>query len=251
MHLQGTWQFMSVALLLKDTKVVEIPDELESFFWVLIYYAVRYLPSNVKDVGNWLEDHFDTFSFDEGKYVCGTKKQRTFSSDGRLLAREYPPLDLKFGGPLDTFIGECLFRFKKYYRVYNYKVEQREKEKERRRGSSNKSTSTPSQPRAATLTSQNTLEKTLQRRLAGPPRGTRDAVSWDEVEPPTQYDRNMALSVSTHVAMRESLREACLKSNWPESLCVVEDRVPIGWEPKKVLGPVARSKLVKDAEDDK
>ncbi|EJF59457.1 hypothetical protein DICSQDRAFT_108854, partial [Dichomitus squalens LYAD-421 SS1] len=39
---QGTYQFMSVSLLTRITKPVEICDELESFFHVLVYYAVHY-----------------------------------------------------------------------------------------------------------------------------------------------------------------------------------------------------------------
>ena len=156
---------MSVALLLKDTKVVEIPDELESFFWVLIYYAVRYLPSNVIDVGNWLEDHFDTFSFQAGKYVCGSTKRRVFSSDldGGLVASEpSSPEDLKFGGPLDTFIGECLVRFTAYYRVYNYKSSKRGNEQEKRQGPANKSTS---RPQGFPSTSQTSFDKGVPRRF--------------------------------------------------------------------------------------
>ncbi|EJF59459.1 hypothetical protein DICSQDRAFT_17506, partial [Dichomitus squalens LYAD-421 SS1] len=38
----GTYQFMSVNLLTNITKPVEISDELESFFHVLVYYAIRY-----------------------------------------------------------------------------------------------------------------------------------------------------------------------------------------------------------------
>ncbi|TFK79782.1 hypothetical protein K466DRAFT_470959, partial [Polyporus arcularius HHB13444] len=42
----GTWQYMSVALLNRPQKAVEIPDDLESLFYVLLYHAVRYLKSN-------------------------------------------------------------------------------------------------------------------------------------------------------------------------------------------------------------
>ncbi|OSD07143.1 hypothetical protein PYCCODRAFT_1331388, partial [Trametes coccinea BRFM310] len=38
----GTWQFMSAAVLDNHSKKLEISDELESFFHVTLYYAVRY-----------------------------------------------------------------------------------------------------------------------------------------------------------------------------------------------------------------
>ena len=59
--LQGTWQYMSVALLNNPSKVVEIADDLEAHFYVLLYHAVRYLRSNCTNVPNWIEDFFDVF----------------------------------------------------------------------------------------------------------------------------------------------------------------------------------------------
>ncbi|EJF59451.1 hypothetical protein DICSQDRAFT_24536, partial [Dichomitus squalens LYAD-421 SS1] len=56
----GTWQFLSVAILSR-LKEVEICDELESFFYVILYYAVRYLRSNIGDgvIGTWIHTFFD------------------------------------------------------------------------------------------------------------------------------------------------------------------------------------------------
>ncbi|TBU26657.1 hypothetical protein BD311DRAFT_601956, partial [Dichomitus squalens] len=56
----GTWQFLSVAMLSRS-KEVEICDELESFFYVILYYAVRYLRSNIDDgiIGEWIYTFFD------------------------------------------------------------------------------------------------------------------------------------------------------------------------------------------------
>ncbi|TBU36983.1 hypothetical protein BD309DRAFT_827016, partial [Dichomitus squalens] len=42
----ATWQFMSVRLL-NGIGVVKIPDELESFLLILIYYVVRYIESSI------------------------------------------------------------------------------------------------------------------------------------------------------------------------------------------------------------
>ncbi|EIW52973.1 uncharacterized protein TRAVEDRAFT_135109, partial [Trametes versicolor FP-101664 SS1] len=80
----GTWQFMSVAVLSKNTKVVETSDELESFFHVLLYYAIRYTRSNCKDVGAFIEAFFDSYTVDDGKYECGTKKLNTMKGIMKL-----------------------------------------------------------------------------------------------------------------------------------------------------------------------
>ncbi|EJF59448.1 hypothetical protein DICSQDRAFT_172045 [Dichomitus squalens LYAD-421 SS1] len=58
----GTSQFLSIALLSRP-KVVEICDELESFFYVIIYYAVRYLRSNLEGFAlrHWINAFFNTY----------------------------------------------------------------------------------------------------------------------------------------------------------------------------------------------
>ncbi|KAI9058431.1 hypothetical protein FKP32DRAFT_1582064, partial [Trametes sanguinea] len=70
----GTWQFMSIAVLNDHGKEIEISDELESFFYVTLYYAVRYLESNCSDVGAFIEDFFDTYGLQNDAYKCGATK---------------------------------------------------------------------------------------------------------------------------------------------------------------------------------
>ncbi|THH26847.1 hypothetical protein EUX98_g7338 [Antrodiella citrinella] len=41
----GTWQFLSVGLLQDPKKPHTIVDDMESFFWVLVYMALHYLPN--------------------------------------------------------------------------------------------------------------------------------------------------------------------------------------------------------------
>ncbi|EIW52954.1 uncharacterized protein TRAVEDRAFT_88303, partial [Trametes versicolor FP-101664 SS1] len=57
----GTWQFMSAAALSDHSKIIGTPDELESFFYVLLYNSVRYLKSNCIDAGSFIEQFFDTY----------------------------------------------------------------------------------------------------------------------------------------------------------------------------------------------
>ncbi|TBU58917.1 hypothetical protein BD310DRAFT_1012262 [Dichomitus squalens] len=61
----GTSQFLSIALLSRP-KVVEICDELESFFYVIIYYAVRYLRSNLDGFAlrHWINAFFNSVTND-------------------------------------------------------------------------------------------------------------------------------------------------------------------------------------------
>ncbi|KAH9946077.1 uncharacterized protein BXZ73DRAFT_37541, partial [Epithele typhae] len=76
----GTMQSMSVAMLLSSGKVSEVSDDLESFFYVLLYYLVRYVPSSFEEpeaVFHWLEDFFDSYAVQDNIYTCGAVKKNS------------------------------------------------------------------------------------------------------------------------------------------------------------------------------
>ncbi|TFK87717.1 hypothetical protein K466DRAFT_453372, partial [Polyporus arcularius HHB13444] len=54
-----TWRFVSRAYIENQRKVLTIPDELESFLYVLLYLAIRYLRSTITDVDAFDWDFFD------------------------------------------------------------------------------------------------------------------------------------------------------------------------------------------------
>ncbi|EJF57404.1 hypothetical protein DICSQDRAFT_174046, partial [Dichomitus squalens LYAD-421 SS1] len=72
----GTWQYMSAHALNDPHRRIVIQDELESFFHVLLYYAIRFLPHNLQDecVGKFLTDYFDDYSIYDGYCICGRAK---------------------------------------------------------------------------------------------------------------------------------------------------------------------------------
>ena len=73
---QGTWQYLSVHCLLNQRKVVDIPDDLESIFHVLLYFAVRFLPHNIRGegVGLFLHNYFDDYTTSYSSPTCGDAK---------------------------------------------------------------------------------------------------------------------------------------------------------------------------------
>ncbi|KAI0827889.1 hypothetical protein BC628DRAFT_1317328 [Trametes gibbosa] len=87
----GTWQFMSVNSLNDPAKVITIPDELESFFHVTVYNAVRLLCHNCHHtrVPQFLHDYFDDYTVDnvEG-HKCGPVKRSTMK-DGCIDIEMY------------------------------------------------------------------------------------------------------------------------------------------------------------------
>ncbi|KAI0631747.1 hypothetical protein C8Q77DRAFT_1159493 [Trametes polyzona] len=118
----GTWQYMSVAVLLNHSKVVEISDELESFFHVLLYYSLRYLRSNCTLVGEFIEDYFDSFSAGvDGKYCCGARKINIIKGREKLTIAPSSEELIRFDSePLNTMFKKILEAFNGHYTVKAY-----------------------------------------------------------------------------------------------------------------------------------
>ena len=65
---------MSAHALKDPCKRILIEDEMESWFHLLLYYALRYLPHNCIDLGQFINDYFDGFVQADGEYYCGDTK---------------------------------------------------------------------------------------------------------------------------------------------------------------------------------
>nr|VWO96516.1 Uncharacterized protein [Ganoderma boninense] len=119
----GTWQFLSVALL-SGPKEVELCDELEAFFYVLLYYAVRYLRSNLDGpaVGTWLSSFFDTFGVKGDTYICGNEKMAAIKS-GTLVVAAADSTFVEFDSPMDHLLTNFLRWFRGNHVVAQYQRE--------------------------------------------------------------------------------------------------------------------------------
>jgi len=62
--MQGTWQFMSIDVLRNIGKLHTVQDDLESFFWVVLYGIVRYMETTKKyhleDAMHTVFDYYNT-----------------------------------------------------------------------------------------------------------------------------------------------------------------------------------------------
>ncbi|KAI0631767.1 hypothetical protein C8Q77DRAFT_1211054 [Trametes polyzona] len=121
----GTWQYMSVAILLDHSKVVEISDELESFFHVLLYYALRYLRSNCLQVGKFIETFFDAdFTDPNGKHCCGPAKMGIMTGTQPLTISPISKEPIKFDSePLNDMFSALLDAFRAHYAVQAYNAQ--------------------------------------------------------------------------------------------------------------------------------
>ncbi|CDO75312.1 hypothetical protein BN946_scf184715.g1, partial [Trametes cinnabarina] len=114
----GTWQFLSADMLSGQPKAVEIPDELESFLHVLLYYALRYLNSNCPNAAEFLESYFDAYTLKHGEYVCGQMKEAAVKGGTLQVGWNVP---LEFDSPMDDALAQLLLLFKAHYKVIAYK----------------------------------------------------------------------------------------------------------------------------------
>ncbi|KAI0368967.1 hypothetical protein BV20DRAFT_1113866 [Pilatotrama ljubarskyi] len=76
----GTWQFMSVNALDHPGKQMELADEFESMFHAMLWCAIRYLPHNCSNVGEFMNSYFDEgVTLDHMVYMCGEAKSKAIT----------------------------------------------------------------------------------------------------------------------------------------------------------------------------
>ncbi|KZT03954.1 uncharacterized protein LAESUDRAFT_761542 [Laetiporus sulphureus 93-53] len=124
----GTWQFQSAMVLLPPAKSVEIADELESFFYVLLYCSLRYIHNTCSDLASYMPLLFDFAVFSNGDYWCPSHKDLIVTT-GKLtfLATEVHFLSaglergaevgLRNSHPLNDVLSILLHWFKARYTV--------------------------------------------------------------------------------------------------------------------------------------
>ena len=141
---------MSVYTLNHPSEAIGIPDELESFFYILLYFAIRFFRHNSENVPRYMHHYFDGFEGDEGEYFCGIAKRETMTAgmilveDGEQLNFDVPPdafadcqaghagipsssanpdISLNTTHPLNTLVDALLVIFKaRYALLKNSKV---------------------------------------------------------------------------------------------------------------------------------
>ena len=109
---------MSVNLLNHISPPVRISDELESFFHVLVYYAVRHLRSNCNSVSSWIDNYFHKYSGPEWMLTCG-QKSYAVEVTGQLQIRS-PDGPLLFHSPLYDVLAPILTSFHAHYKVMEH-----------------------------------------------------------------------------------------------------------------------------------
>ncbi|OBZ73658.1 hypothetical protein A0H81_06279 [Grifola frondosa] len=119
----GTWQFMSVHILNHKYWSHSIEDDLESFFYVLLYNAVRYVPNNVVHVDDYINAFFDERECGYREPRCGFLKTLTARNGEVHLPDDFGCV--RFGSPeedhpLNDLIDIFVSWLGAYYRVVGH-----------------------------------------------------------------------------------------------------------------------------------
>ncbi|RPD68728.1 hypothetical protein L226DRAFT_563783 [Lentinus tigrinus ALCF2SS1-7] len=208
----GTLSFMSVARL-SLTKPVEVCDELESFAYVLLYYATRFLRSSCAldiTVANYIEELFEQYNTEDGRIACSARKLHTILT-GRLEVAHGIPLE--FGSNMDSVLRTLLSWFQARHAVSQHELHRGEEELRE---------AVPPSPSAE-----------VDPEVDHPPSSD---VSLDKPtnahKEPSADDHKLASLASSHHAMAELLTNTEGLPGWPDD-DKVGDRIPMDWCPDK------------------
>ncbi|KAH9942023.1 kinase-like domain-containing protein [Amylocystis lapponica] len=97
----GTWLFLSAASLQDKYKKIVLQDDLESFFHVLLYTAIQFLPSNCLNVHTFIQRFFEASMIEDGEYICGSAKWTAIEA-GIVKTSLREPLEFHFNVSDDT-----------------------------------------------------------------------------------------------------------------------------------------------------
>ncbi|KAI0368154.1 hypothetical protein BV20DRAFT_1084536, partial [Pilatotrama ljubarskyi] len=134
----GTWQFMSVDYVACNwTRPSVVADELESFLHVLVYYAVRFLPSSLPSVTSFVILYFDTFTLDptSGQRFCSPAKTNAVRhAELKFLEKRvtFRKTTGEENNPLNRLIATLLRLFAARYAVIDHELTHTKAEAPRR-----------------------------------------------------------------------------------------------------------------------
>lgn len=116
---------MSVASVTSQWTVpVAVADELESFFHVMLFYAVQYLPHTIRNVTGFIAEYFDICEEDEdGNCFCSPVKENAMKHQQILFAHTYLVFTRttgERGNPINSLIKALLKLFEARYKVIEH-----------------------------------------------------------------------------------------------------------------------------------
>ncbi|KAF4579735.1 hypothetical protein EYR36_001554 [Pleurotus pulmonarius] len=104
----GTWAFMSIDLLSGTKCLHKVSDDMESFFWVVLYYSLLYLPHNkAGELSEIIPAVFEQYTYST-QAKGGDGKIAVVASGKYIGAKGNPRLEFTLSKPLTEFVKAML-----------------------------------------------------------------------------------------------------------------------------------------------
>ncbi|KDQ59800.1 hypothetical protein JAAARDRAFT_56762 [Jaapia argillacea MUCL 33604] len=118
----GTWAFMSAALLRDGKKPAVLQDDLESFFHVLLFNAVKFLKNSCQDIPGFITDFFESYTLTKDRCLGGRGKYDAFEHNKLQYPVDEPPWTFD-SHPLKSLTTTILSWFHNHYKVQEARKE--------------------------------------------------------------------------------------------------------------------------------
>ncbi|KAF8871385.1 hypothetical protein CPB84DRAFT_792004 [Gymnopilus junonius] len=111
----GTWQYMSAHLCMNSSKISTLQDDLESFFWLVLYFVLRYMDHNIpqEELPDLMDDIFDSYRNRRGQAFGGQAKLAIIQSVSLTLLAYF---EVNQNSPMTTFVERVRRKFDRWYR---------------------------------------------------------------------------------------------------------------------------------------
>ena len=216
-------------MLSKRAKTVEVADDMESFFYVILYYAARYLASNIEDVPAFIENFFDSYEWIGGAYRVGETKYNAIKWPMGITISTSDDTLVCFSSPLDDVLSALRNCFHSLYVVRKHE-------------------SRPTLLPLPVAPAENNIPRTPTKREEREERDidddSSDAEDYDVPVKketshgalvPTDDDRKQAAYVSGHKYFISHLKDH-IRIKWPP-IDNKGDLIPSNWKSTRNLGP--------------
>ncbi|OSD02228.1 hypothetical protein PYCCODRAFT_412716 [Trametes coccinea BRFM310] len=223
----GTWQFMSVAYVRHHPyHPVSVADELESFFHVLLFYAIRLLRHNIDNARFFISEYFDSYTVGEQSRRRCSRAKRAAMRDGEIEVDDkqlqFMCEDGRVHEALNGLFATLLSYFKARYAVLKWQAIQAQ---EKASKSAAAPTPAPVNTGATDFDEPPPLEDET------------DTLLGKRQHEPSPTDIALAAQLDSHVRFLNIIGKAIHpqgKLYWPVKDAVA-DRLPENYDPRKLI----------------
>ncbi|TFK84675.1 hypothetical protein K466DRAFT_665016 [Polyporus arcularius HHB13444] len=250
----GTWQFMSLHSLMHPTLPVTVADELESFFHVLLYNALRFLLHNFESIHTFIQEYFDNATVTPKLVQTASRTKKSVITTGQIESGDdevlsfLQPMGIDGEHPMNELIRRLLELFCARYRVLKWEAANAAANRAARAAQQDvlRSRALTSSAAPDEISVQDVWFQSLASDAPATPVQPADTTMADPPRP-SRRDFELSKSLMTHQAVLDIFKEVASRPKvWPERGDTVADRLH-GYRPAPRVLPSTNPKPAKQA----